>query len=121
MRADNARNFANLPGPRNLKQEIEAVDHVGFDLNALIRAKTSLWNGKIADFIRSEDRFLRASRVVIGLPRDFKEAVKFSFRQHRWLICLQDGLESAFDLGPAKKIFLIERGDARQRFRPVQF
>src|ERR1700722_19830141 len=121
MRADDPRNFANLPGPWNLKEEIETVDDMGFDLEALIRTEAPLRNGKIANFFRRKYRLLEASRVAIGLPRDFEKALKLSFRKYRRLICLEDGFKSAFDLGSAKTIFFIERCNARQRLRPVHF
>src|ERR1019366_10089246 len=121
MRADDPRDLADLLGPRNLKQEIEAVNDVGFDLSALVRAETSLRNGKIANFFRREHWPLDSSRVVVGLPSDFEEAVKLSLWKHRWLVCLNDGLETAFHLDPAETIFLFQGCDAGQRFRPVHF
>src|SRR5258708_21522508 len=106
MRADNPRDLADLLGPRNLKQEIETVNDMGFDLSALIRTETSLGNGKIADLFRREHRPLDSSRIVIGLPGDFEKSVKLSFRKHCRLVCLNHGLKAAFHLDPPETIFL---------------
>src|SRR5579862_532234 len=121
MRADDPRNLADLPGPRNLQQEIETVDDVGFDLGALIRAEAPLRDGEIANFLRCKHGPLDSARVLVGLPGDFKQAVKFSLGKHGWLVGLEDGLKSAFHLNPAEAIFLLEGSDARQGLRPVQF
>src|SRR5579863_4228948 len=121
MRTDDPRNLADLPGPWNLKQEIEAVDNVGFDLGALVRAEAPLWYGKIADFFRSEHGPLDSTRVLIGLPGDFEKAVEFSLGKDRRLVGLKDSFESSFHLGPAETVFVFERRDARQGFGPVQF
>ena len=37
---------------------------------------------------------------MIALPGDLKDSFKFPLRQHRRLVCLQDGLESFLDLAP---------------------
>src|SRR4029077_17759524 len=121
MRADDPRNLADLLGPGNLKQEIEAVNDVGFDLGALVRPQASLRNGKIANFFRREDRPFYSPRVRISLPGDFKEAIKMSLWKHRRLVGLKDGSESVFHLGPAETIFFLQESDAGQRPRPVHF
>src|SRR5229473_1001089 len=105
MRADDPRDLADLLGPRNLKQEIEAVNDMRFDLSTLIRTETSLGNGKIADFLRRKHWPLDPSRVVISLSGDFEKAVKLPFRKHGRLVCLNDGLKAAFHLDPAETIF----------------
>src|SRR5712691_6596190 len=120
MRADDPRDLADLLGPGNLQQEIEAVHDVGFDLGALVGTEASLRNGKIADFLRCKYRPLDSSWIVIGLPGDFKEPVKFSLWKDGWLIGLQNDLESVLHLDSAETKFLFEGRDAGQRFRPVQ-
>src|SRR5665213_903744 len=121
MRANNSRNLADLPGPWNLQQKIETVNHVGFDLRAFLHAEAALGYGKIADLFWCEDGPLDSARVEVRLSRDFNETVKLSFRKDRRLVCLEDGLESTFHLDPAQSIFLFERSNAGQRFRPIHF
>src|ERR1700693_2526535 len=121
MRADDSRNLADLLGPRNLKQEIEAVNDMGFDLGPLVRAEASLRNGKIADFFRREDWPFDSSWVVLGLPGDFKEAIKMCLWKDGRLVGLKDGPEADFHLGPAETIFFFQQSDTGQRLRPVHF
>jgi hypothetical protein len=111
VRSNDSGNFADLLGPGNLKQKIEAVNHVRFNLGALIRAETPFRNGKIADLFRRKNRLFHAARIMIGLPRDFKQTIKFSFGEHGWLIRLQHGLEAAFHLEFTPPVFLFQRSN----------
>src|ERR1700689_490090 len=117
MRSNDSWDFTNLLGPRNLEQEIETVDDVGFDLRTLFGAEASFRNGKITDFIPREHRPLDASRVMIGLPCDLEKTFKLFFREHCRLVGLQDGFEAAFQLSPAKAVLLFQGRDAGQGLR----
>src|SRR5271169_3389559 len=114
---DDPGNFADLLRPGNLQQEIEAVNHVRFDLRAFVGAQSALGNGKIANLLRRQERPFETSRVAITLARYFVKPVEFSLRKQRRLVSLEDHLEAAFHLGPADAVLLFERRDAGQRLR----
>src|SRR5262249_42579742 len=73
MRASNFRDEAEIAGPGNLHEEVEAVNDVGFDEAALGGVEAAARNGKEADFVGGEVRALVATGIAVGLADNIGE------------------------------------------------
>src|SRR5882762_8271139 len=71
MRAGNFRNTSEFFGPRDLREKIEAVQHVRFDLAALVSIQTAAGDGKKTNLLGGQVWALRSPRITIGLVRNF--------------------------------------------------